>query len=177
MADDSPTAAPTLEGVERLKRLDALTAGIPDAELERVIRSGRAMVKLGRIAEAIRRAGGQPAEGDRQDDELEPDLEAVRGSLAKDLTYAVLVEGEYEELDVMERAKAIRDLSEAYVRLGGELAIPPALPRPRLNPADVELREKVRGAAWRAANEAGAEAKTADAIAAAVEAELREAAR
>lgn len=108
--------------------------------------------------------------------------EAMRDELAREITYALHAAGEYRELDVLENAKAIRDLTEAYVRLGGDVALafgPEAAepePEPRINPADAELVERLVNTAWQGATHAGASTAIADTVANYLRAELDKAA-
>lgn len=106
------------------------------------------------------------------DVEAELTLDDVRARVRAELIGVALnpVEAELEAHDVLA-------LADAYVRLGGDLELTAPTPPPRFNPADVKLRELLRGAAWQAANDAGAEAATADTIAAKVAEALEELAR
>lgn len=148
----------TIERVERLKRLDDLTADLSLEEAERAIRLGRLTLN------------GRPVDGEEADG-AELNLVGVRQRIRSTITD--LAETDLAGATVVR----LRELVEAYVRLGGDLELAPEPPAPRINPADVKVREAVRAAAWRAANDAGAEAATADRIAAKVAETLEELAR
>lgn len=138
-----------------------------------------------RRAELIRRIDGHKS--GTAGDELLAELEEVDAALVEaadtigladvrervraDLVAVAFVPVD-EELEVHDLAALVG----AYRDLGGALELAPAPPPARFNPADVELREKVRGAAWQAANSAGVGSSVADGIAARVAEALEEAA-
>lgn len=156
---------------DRLDRLADLTDDVADEDLERVIGTGRAIVRLGRIGAAFRAAGVFAARREPDPATETPDLEAVRTRLALELT-AVAGVGLEEELD----AHTVLALVDAYRGLGGDLAIPqPPAPR-RINPDDVKLVEVVRSAAWHAAAALSMPTSACDDVAAKVSEALKDAA-
>lgn len=169
--DDHPSIGELEDALEeRLK----LLAG---ADPVKAIRAGAALARLanfGRIyAKAARDGGVIP-----DDDDLDTmDVEAMRDELARDLTYAINAAGEWANLEVIERATAIRDLTEAYVRLGGELLLAPRVHAPGAAPP-IRDNEDLLAAIWRRLNEleletaGGLSTNEVDAVVAVVRAEL-----
>lgn len=143
----------------RLVELDGVDPG-------RAIRAGRGLAK---ISAAFRGAGSTSTD----DPTEEANLPELRRRLGLELADAIAHPP--SDTTVLEDAKRIRDLAEAYVRLGGDLALgelpPPVLP-PALDPVDAEVVDRVSQSAWKAANTAGATTAIADAVADAVRLEL-----
>lgn len=146
-------------------------AGGPTADVDKLIRTGAALTRFGDFARRLR-AGLELERAAVDAEGLEAmDAAAMRDELAIDLTYAINAAGSFEECSVLERAKAIRNLTEAYVRLGGEVSIP--LPPPleaKVGRIDLTgIADEAMRVAWHTASEAGA---TPDSIAGAVRASI-----
>lgn len=123
-------------------------AGGPGSDVDKLVRAGAALSRLGTFAKRVGALQRDATVGD-EDVDLNPDN--FRDGVARTLAFAIHDAGEYAELTVLERATAIRELTEAYVRLGGELRI--AAPRPALEPE--RSNEELVAGLWRRLNEAG----------------------
>lgn len=173
-----PPAANLTDAAQRL-------AGMVRAAL-RAGRDGPNLEQLFGAVDDVERFIAASDKADLSRSEVDTTLGELRTELRYDLIEAITgtggkygAEADHYERPALDRASIVRDLTEAYVRLGGDLELG-ALPTealPVLNPADVDLREKLRGVAWRAVNDNGGTTATADATAAAVAEALEELAR
>lgn len=132
---------------ELVRQIDGAPAGAPAENL---------LDELSDVDTALREAGQNVG------------LEDVRARVRAELLAVAFVPLD-DELAVHD----LNALVDAYRGLAGDLdlkaeAAEPDMPAPRLNPDDVVLREKLRGVAWQAANEAGVPVAAADDIAGAV---------
>lgn len=80
----------------------------------------------------------------------------MRDELARDLTYAIHAAGEFADLDVLDRATAIAELTASYVRLGREVdRTTPLQPQPQKALLPIRTNEEVIAGVWRRLNETG----------------------
>lgn len=107
--DNGEVANAGVLGAALGRRLELLDGAHPD----KAVRAGAAVGRLANFARLFGEAEQLPV----------MDVGAMREILAAELAYALAGGGGYADLDVIENAKVIRDLTEAYVRLGGELGL------------------------------------------------------
>lgn len=142
--DEGPSVS--LDELEQALAARIELAGGPDVDVDKLVRSGAALRRLRLFAGTDVLRG--VVEGDEELEVMAAG--AMRDELARDLTYAIHAAGEWRDVEVLERAHAIRDLTEAYVRLGGELGR--LLPTREAMPPIVD-NDELLARIWRRLNE------------------------